>query len=118
MNETFMNIIGVFFLDSGERFMKNYAKEINSSESRILDKIDLLKRYGEDASVYEHHLNQIVNSINDRDTYLVSGDYAVARMTNENAYLNTLNELEELESEIDSKQVYLKLFFRNSSLYK
>ena len=98
--------------------MKNYAKEINSSESRILDKIDLLKRYGEDASVYEHHLNQIVNSINDRDTYLVSGDYAVARMTNENAYLNTLNELEELESEIDSKQVYLKLFFRNSSLYK
>ena len=98
--------------------MNYYVKQINSCESRILDKIDLLKRYGSDASKYEDELNQIIKGIDDTKVDYSTGSAQIARMQNETEYVAALSELKNLEEKIDSKQAYIKLHFRNSSLYR
>ena len=94
--------------------MNYYIKEINSCESRILDKIDIIKKYGIDTSSYESSLNSIIK--NTKEVENVNG-VALAKMTNEAYNIETLKKLQELEKELDSYQIYLKIYFRNSSLY-
>lgn len=96
--------------------MNYYAKEISACESRILDKVDIIKRYGMSVSEYEERLQNIMDSTEVNDDEINQDDVAVAAMQNEMANIAILNKLKELEAELDSYQCYLKVHFRNSSL--
>ena len=53
--------------------MNYYVREINSCESRILDKIDIIKRYGIDTDEYEQSLKEILNSETEDVDYSMGG---------------------------------------------
>ncbi len=97
--------------------MNYYIKEINSCESRIRDKIDILNRYGFDTKEYEEALNSIINSTNDNiETNSESCSDVAVKFVNEAAYASTLKKLKLLEDELSEKQALVKIYFRISSL--
>ena len=98
--------------------MDTYIKEINSMESKILDKIDILKRYGIDIAGYKHELDDIKKSFEKKEKEVSKGDKAVLKMQKDTVYLQAIKKLKSLESRLDNKQSYLTLHFKNSSLYK
>lgn len=96
--------------------MNYYVKEINSSESKILDKIDIIKRYGVSVSKYEKKLQEILNKTEDDNITISDDGKALASMKKETINMDILNSLKKLEEELDSYEYYLKIYFRNSSL--
>ncbi len=97
--------------------MNYYVREINSSESRILDKIDIIKRYGEDVSEYTKELELIIDKVNSNNIDLSFGN-AVGAIQTEAFNVAILKELKALEDKLDSHQTYLKVFFKSNCLYK
>lgn len=96
--------------------MNYYVKEINACESRILDKIDIIRRYGATVSEYEKRLQDITSSEENYEVIVKDISVAASVMTLEMANLDALNKLKALEDELDNYQEYLKIHFRNSSL--
>ena len=97
--------------------MNYYIKEINSCESKIKDKIDILSRYGFDTKEYEEALAAIINNTNDSiESYSESCSDVAVKFVNEAKYSETLKRLKLLEDELSEKQVLVKIYFRISSL--
>ena len=97
--------------------MNYYVSEINSSESRIKDKIDILKRYGIDTNEFDNDLKNIISNASNTievNNEQISG--AAIRLMNEAGYASTIKKLHELENELDNKQTYLKIHFKITSL--
>ena len=103
--------------------MDYYIKNINSCESRILDKIDIIKRYGIDVINYENDLKSILEKQNyDKSNEInneINGNIslAVKTLNDENYNREVLKKLEDLEERLNSYQSYLTLYFKNRSLY-
>ena len=95
--------------------MNYYVREINSCESRILDKIDIIKRYGIDTDEYEQRLKEILNSETEDVDYSMGGT-AVKNMQNDMTTMNMLKSLQELEEQLNSHQKFLSIHFKNNSL--
>ena len=97
--------------------MNYYIKEINSCESRIRDKIDILNRYGFDTKEYEEALDSIINNTNDSiESYSESCSDVAVKFVNEAKYSETLKNLKSLEDELSEKQALVRVYFRISSL--
>lgn len=97
--------------------MDYYVKEINSCESKILDKIDIIKRFGAEVSEYENELQQILSKIdNDNISFSSNTSSSALKLKNESNNREVLNKLINLENKLESYESYLKIHFRNSSL--
>lgn len=94
--------------------MNYQVREINSCESRILDKIDIIKRYGIDTNEYKKRLDIIINKLSTKKSETYLSGQAVQKMYNEALYNEVLGELRKLEIDLDNKQAYLTIHFKNS----
>lgn len=98
--------------------MNYYIKKINSKESVILDKLNILKRYGLDISEYKKKLDSIIELCDSNEQELCTENKAVLTLQKERVYVDTIKELDLLEKELDDKQIYIQIHFKNSSLFK
>ena len=100
--------------------MSYQVKKIGELESEIKDLLDIIRRYGEDISEYEHTYNSIqelLNGTSDKKTeYGYSSQVRVNKLSDEKIYNQALDALERLKENLDSKQSYLTIYFRNNSL--
>ncbi|MBQ6282111.1 MAG: hypothetical protein IJK66_01080 [Bacilli bacterium] len=88
-----------------------------STLSVIYDKLDIVRRYGEDVTDFEERIESaiaIAESID--DPVSTSGNVAVQRLQNDTKYTEALNQLREIEKELDEYTKYLVLYFKNKSI--
>ena len=95
--------------------MNYYIMEINSCESKILDKIDIVKRYGIDTTIYEEELATIINDM-DKKVSTSSPNGIAFKMQAETMYKLVLEDLRNLEKKLDGYQKYMNVYFRNNAL--
>ena len=85
--------------------------------SIIYDKLDIVRRYGEDVTSFEERIESamaIAESID--DPVSKSGNVAIQRLQNDTKYTEALNQLREIEKELDEYTKYLVLYFKNKSI--
>lgn len=99
--------------------MNNYVEAINSCESRIKDKLDILKRYGIDTGLYDGELTTIINDMsNGIQPYKENVSSVAVKFINEAGYAKSLERLQSLETKLDNRQSYLKIHFKINSIIK
>lgn len=95
----------------------NNAHEYTSTLSVIYDKLDIVRRYGEDVSSFEERINNARNIAKSTsgESRPVEG-VAVQTLKNDAKYTEALKLLREIERDLDEYTKYLSLFFKNKSL--
>lgn len=95
----------------------NSVHKYTSTLSIIYDKLDIVRRYGEDVSLFEEKINNAISiAESTSDEVRPIEGVAVQTLNNDSKYTEALSLLKEIENDLDEYTKYLVVHFKNKSL--